>query len=138
VSKSFWSFLDSPDIQQAFTFTAWDWTPESTGYPETKVASDDFVDAFMDLLLYINTCPPGTQVTVEWNKTLPRYVSNGESQVFKAFTDLPRELPFAYGSLTASRTSLRSWLGPKNTFAFHVPGMEFFATTGECKNETEL
>ena len=137
VSKSFWSFLDIPDIQQAFTFTAGDWTPESTGYPGTKVPSDGFVDAFMDLVSYINTCPPGTQVTVEWNKNLPRYVSNGESQVFKAFSDLPRDLPFAYGSLTASRTSLRPWLGPKNTSAFHVPGMEFFATTGEYKNETE-
>ena len=38
VSKSFWSFLDSPDIQQAFTFTVWDWTPESNGYKETKVS----------------------------------------------------------------------------------------------------
>ena len=91
VSKSFWSFLDSPDIQQAFTFTAGDWTPESTGYPETKVPSDGFVDAFMDLVFYINTCPPGTQVTVEWNKNLPRYVSNDQSQVFKAFTDLPKD-----------------------------------------------
>ena len=45
VSKSFWSFLDSPDIQQAFTFTAGDWPPESTGYLETKVPSDGFVDA---------------------------------------------------------------------------------------------
>ena len=81
VSKFFWSFLDSPDIQQAFTFTARDWIPESPGYPETKVPSDGFVDAFMDLVLYMNTCPPGTPVTVEWNKNLPRYVSNGESQV---------------------------------------------------------
>jgi hypothetical protein len=71
VSKSFWSFLYSPDIQQAFTFTARDWIPESPGYPETKVPSDGFVDAFMDLVLYINTCPPGTPVTVEWNKTFP-------------------------------------------------------------------
>ena len=81
VNKSFLSFLDSPDIQQAFTFTVWDWTLESGGYKETKVPSDGFVDAFMDLVLYINTCPPGTPVTVEWNKNLPRYVSNGESQV---------------------------------------------------------
>ncbi len=101
------------------------------------VPSAGFVDAFMDLVLYINTCPPGTPITVEWNKNLPRYVSTGESQVFKAFTDLPNDLPFAYGSLTASHTSLRPWLGPKNTSAFHVPGMEFFATTGEYKNETE-
>jgi hypothetical protein len=72
-------------IQQDFTFTVWDWIPESPGYPETKVSSDGLVDAFMDLVLYINTCPPGTQVTVEWNKNLPRYVSNGESQVFKAY-----------------------------------------------------
>ncbi len=58
---------------------------------------DGFLDVFMDLLLYINKCPPGFPIT----------------------------------------TSFRPWLGPKNTSAFHVPGMEFFATTGVYKNERE-
>ena len=131
------TFLDSPDIQQAFKFTTWDWDPESPGTQKTKVPSDGFVDAFMDLLFYINTCPPGTPITVEWNKNRPCYESTGDTQVLKEFTDLPKDLPFTYVSLTAAHTSFRPWLGPKNTSAFHVPGMEFFATTGEYKNETE-
>jgi hypothetical protein len=153
VNKSCWSFVNSLDIQKAFptAFTDVTWVRDRLEHKKVswdsldsffsecvkEVPSAGFVDAFMDLVLYINTCPPGTPITVEWNKNLPRYVSTGESQVFKAFTDLPNDLPFAYGSLTASRTSLRPWLGPKNTSAFHVPGMEFFATTGEYKNETE-
>jgi hypothetical protein len=81
VNKSFWSFLDSPDIQQDFKFITWDWDPESP----TKVPSDGFVDAFMDLVFYINTCPPGTPITVEWNKNLPRYDSTCESPGFQGF-----------------------------------------------------
>ncbi len=90
----------------------------------------------MDLLIYINTCPPGTPIN-EWNKNRPCYVLTGGTQGYKTFTDLPKDLPCAYGSLTVSRKSFRSWLGPKNTSTFHVPGMEFFATTGVYKNETE-
>jgi hypothetical protein len=126
--------VDRPDIQQAFTDVTWD--RDRLEYKKV-VPSDGFVDAFMDLVLYINTCPPGTPITVEWNKNLPRFVSTGESQAFRAFAELPKDLPLVYGSLTASRTSFRPWLGPKSTSAFHVPGMEFFATTGEYKNETE-
>ncbi len=146
MSKSCWSFVNSLDIQKAFptAFTdvtcdrdSWDSLDSFFSECVKEVPSDGFVDAFMDLVLYINTCPPGTPITVEWNKNLPRYVSTGESQVFKAFTDLPNDLPFAYGSLTASRSSFRPWLGPNNTSAFHIPGMEFFATTGEYKNETD-
>ncbi len=103
----------------------------------TKFASNAFVDAFTDLLFDINVCPSGTPITVEWNPNLPRYDSTCDTQVFKAFTDLPKDLPFVYGSLTVSHTSFRPCLGPKNLDAFHVPGMEFFATTGEYKNETE-
>jgi hypothetical protein len=77
------------------------------------------------LLFYINTCTPGTPITVEWNKELPCYDSTCDTQVLKAFTDLPKDLPFVYGSLTAARTSFRPWLGPKNTPAFHITGMEF-------------
>ena len=133
MNKSFWSFLDNPDIRKDFKFITWDWDPESP----TKVPSDVFVDTFMDLVFYINTCPSGTPITVEWNKNLPCYDSTCDTQVLKEFTDLPKDLPFVYGSLTVSHTSFRPWLGPKNTSAFHVPGMEFFATTGEYKNETE-
>jgi hypothetical protein len=124
VNKSFWSFLNSSDAcQQAF---------------QANVEDEyGFVDAFTDLLFDINASPPGTPITVEWNSNRPRYDSTCDTQVFKAFTDLPKDLPFVYGSLTVSRTSFRPWLGPKNTAAFHVPGMEFFATTGEYKNETE-
>ena len=95
------------------------------------------MDAFTDLLLDINECPPGTPITVEWNSNLTHYDSTRDTQVFKAFTDLPKDLAFVYGSLTVSRSSFRPWLGPKNSVAFLVPGMEFFATTGEYKNETE-
>jgi len=95
------------------------------------------MDAFTDLLLDINECPPGTPITVEWNSNLPHYDSTRDTQVFKAFTDLPKDLASVYGSLTVSRSSFRPWIGPKNSAAFLVPGMEFFATTGEYKNETE-
>ena len=91
----------------------------------------------MDLVFYINTCPSGTPITVEWNKNRPCYESTGDTQVLKEFTDLPKDLPFTYASLTAAHTSFRPWLGPKNTSAFHVPGMEFFTSTGVYKNETE-
>ena len=77
-----------------------------------------------DLLFDINECPPGTPITVEWNSNLPRYDSTRDTQVFKAVTDLPKDLPFVYGSLTVSRTSFRPWLGPKNTAAFLVPGIQ--------------
>ena len=76
-------------------------------------------------------------ITVEWNKNLSYYVSTCDIQIFKVFTDLSKDLPFAYVSLTTSNTSFRIWLGPKNTSSFHVPGMKFFDTTGEYKNETE-
>jgi hypothetical protein len=104
---------------------------------DLKEPSDGFVDAFIDLMIYINTFPPGTPVNVEWNKNLPYYVLTGDNQRCKSFTDLPKDFPFAYGSLTASRKSFRPCLGPKNTPVFHVPGLEFFATSGVYKDETE-
>ncbi len=88
--------------------------------------------SWLDVFIYINTSPPRTPITIEWNKNLPLCGSTCDIQEFKAFTDLPNDLPFV-GSLTASRTSF----GPKNTFTFDVPGMEFFATTGEYQKETE-
>jgi hypothetical protein len=140
VNKSFRSFLDRFDIQQAFQVVTVEvamYSNDSTSKVKTtKFPSNGFMDAFSDLLFDINTCPPGTPITVEWDPNLPRYDSTCDDQVFKTFTDLPKDLPFVYVSLTASRTSFRPWLGPKNMAAFHVPGMEFFATTGEYKNDT--
>jgi len=103
VNKSFWSFLDRRYIQHAFQFV----NVEVLRYSKvetTKFPSNGFMDAFSDLLFDINTCPPGTPITVEWDPNLPRYDSTCDTQVFKAFTDLPKDLPFVYGSLTASRT----------------------------------
>jgi len=125
-----------PSNLQTLSDSVWDDNLKIAHW-KTKVPLDGFVDVFMDLLFYINTYTSGTPITVEWNKNLPCYDSTCDTQVLKAFTDLPKDLPFVYGSLTAARTSFRPWLGPKNTSAFHVPGMEFFATAGEYKNETE-
>ena len=105
----------------------------------------------MDLLAQINIIPPRTPITVVWNKNLPCYDPTCNDQTCKAFTFLPKDLPFAYGSLTTSGqrmprndqivsfriTSFRPWLGPEDSYAFGIPGMEFFATTGECQAETE-
>jgi hypothetical protein len=134
LSRSCWSFIDNPDIRQSFTFVTWDQIGKTWLFTEP---SDGFIDVFMDFLLYINTCPSGTPITVEWVKNLPSYVFTCDIQGFKTFTDLPKDLPFTYDSMTVSRTSFRSWIGPKNTTSFHVPGMEFFTTTGVYKNEKE-
>jgi len=100
------------------------WDPESPGTHKLSVLSWLRVRFYGPGVLH-NTWPAGTAITVEWNTNLPCYDSTCESRVFKTFTDLPRDLPFVYGSLAASRTPFRSWLGPKNTSGFHVPGMEF-------------
>ncbi len=111
VNKSFWSFLDSFDIQQTFkvvTVEVSECDNNLTQKVETsKFPSNGFVDAFTDLLFDINVCPTGTPITVEWNPNLPRYDSTGGTQVFKVFTDLPKDLPFVYVSLTVSLTSFR-------------------------------
>ena len=133
LSKSCWSFLDSPDIRQTFTGFILDSSGETCRFTE----SSGFIDTFMDFLLYINTCPSGTPITVHWNNNLPSYVLTCDIQGCKVFTDLPKDLPCDYGSLTVTHSSFRPSLGPKNTSDFHVPGMEFFSTTGVYKNETE-
>jgi hypothetical protein len=111
VNKSFGSFLDRYEIQQAFKVVTWEvvlYSNDSTSKVETtKFAPNGFLDAFSDLLFDINTCPPGTPITVEWDPNLSRYDSTCDTQVFKEFTDLPKDLPFVYGSLTASHTSFR-------------------------------
>ncbi len=87
LSKSCWSFLDSPDIRQAFTGFILNTDGETYNFTEP---SDGFVDAFMDFLLYINTCPTGTPINVKWNKNLSFYVLTGDNQGYKAFTDLSK------------------------------------------------
>ena len=74
LSKSCWSFLNRPDIRTAFT--GWILNTDGETY-DLKEPSDGFVDAFIDLMLYINTFPPGTPVNVEWNKNLSCYVLTG-------------------------------------------------------------
>ncbi len=111
VNKSFGSFLDRFDIQQVFQVVTMEvalYSNESTSKVKTtKFPSNGFMDAFSDLLFDINTCPTGTPITVEWDPNLPRYDSTCDTQVFKTFTDLPKDLPFVYGSLTDSLTSFR-------------------------------
>jgi hypothetical protein len=78
LSKSCWSFLDNPDIRQAFTGFIFHTDGETYRLPEP---SDGFVDTFMDLLVYINTYPSGTPIKVEWNKNLPVYVLTCDTQL---------------------------------------------------------
>ncbi len=80
-------------------------------------------------------CPTHTPITVVWNKNLFRCVSTG-GQDFKEFTDLSKDLPFLYDSLTTWRTTFRTCFGPINTSVFDVPGTEFFGTTGEDEKVT--
>ena len=79
-----------------------------------------------------------TPITVMWNKHLPHFDSTleDEDQDFKVFTFFPDDLPYNYGSLTAMRTSVRPWVG-RSGVALEVPDLEFFATTGEYKDEQE-
>ena len=80
----------------------------------------------MDLMVQMNTVLPCTAITVVWNQHLPCYDSTCVNQEFKAFTCLPDDLAFKYGSLTA----WRSLFGPDFKRS-HVPGLEFFFSTGE-------
>ena len=97
---------------------------------------EDFIDTFEYLVININIMSPRTPITVMWNKRLPRFDSTLEDQEFKEFTVLPDDLPYNYGSLTAMYRSLRPWVG-RTPLALEVPGLEFFATTGEYKDEKE-
>jgi hypothetical protein len=81
----------------------------------------------------MNFLPPRVPVTIVWNKHLPQFDSTREDQEFKAFADLPSDLPFRYGSLTALRTSFRPWLGSAGMPAFVISGLEFFAITRMAK-----
>ncbi len=93
LSKSSWSFLDSPDIRQVFT----GFILHTDGETYLTEPSDGFVDTFMDLLFYINTCPPGTPINVEWNKNLPYYVLTCDTGLQDVYW-------------SAERHSIRLWL----------------------------
>ena len=96
-----------------------------------------FTEAFDDLVVHINYLPPRVPMPIVWNKHLSHFDSTREHQFYQAFAFLTSDLPFNYGSLTAWRTSFRPWLGSTYMPAFDVPGLEFFATTGEYQGEME-
>ena len=119
------------DIRYSFNHGSKDANGKKPDVPER------FIDAFDDLLVHINFLPPRVPVTIVWNWHLPRFDSTLEDQEFKAFADLPLDLPFRYGSLTAMRTSFRPWIGSDVMRAFDIPGMEFFAVTGPDQFNSE-
>ena len=90
----------------------------------------------MSLLINITIMMSRTPITIMWNKHLPCFDSTFEDQEFKVFTVFPDDLPYNYGSLTAIHTSFRPWIG-RTQYTLDVPGLEFFSTTGEYKEETE-
>ena len=89
-----------------------------------------FTNDFEDLVAHINYMPPLVPITITWNKHLPHFDSTREDQEYKVFADLPSDLPFNYGSLTALRTSFWPLIGSTNMPAFAVPGLQFFAIRG--------
>ena len=126
-SRSYRSFCTKKDIRRAFS---------KTEEGKHIYVPEDFIEAFEYLVINMNIMPPRTPITVMWNKHLPRFDSTLQDQDFKAFTSFPDDLPLNYGSLTAMRTSFRPWVG-RSGAALEVPGLEFFATTGEYKDEQE-
>ena len=130
-SRSYWSFCTTNAIRCAFNHGSKDANGKKLHVPEA------LTDAFEDLVVNINVLPPRVPVTIVWNKHLPHFDSTREDQEFKAFADLPSDLPFSYGSLTALRISFRPWLESYAMLAFHIPGLEFFAITGTDKNNSE-
>ena len=133
-SRSYWSFCTKDDIRYSFNHVSKDVNDKKPDLPER------FVDVFHDLQVHINFFPSHVPVTIVWNWYLPCFDSTREDQEFKDFSDLPSDLPFRYGSLTALRTSFRPWIGSDRMSSFDIPGLEFFVTTGknrfnsECRN----
>ena len=84
--------------------------PWQKGRKRQKATCSREIDAFDDLVAYINYLPPRVSVTIVWNKHLPHFDSTREQQGYKAFAVLPSDLPFIYGSLTVQRASFRPWL----------------------------
>ena len=128
--RSYWSYCTKNDILRAFNHG-------STGEDRKCIhVPKDFMDAFQDLVVNINITPPHTPIIIVWNKHRPHFDSTYENQEFKTFTDLSTDLPFEYGSLTVCLTSFRPWFGSSDMSVLHIPGLEFFDTTGEYKGET--
>ena len=130
-NRSYWSFCTKDNIRYSFNHGSKDANGKKPDVPER------FIDAFEDLVAHINFLTPRVPVVIVWNWHLPRFDSTCGDQEFKDFSDLPSDLPFRYGSLTALRTSFRPWIGSDRMPAFDIPGMEFCATTGKNRFNSE-
>ena len=86
------------------------------------------------LAIEINAAPPRTPITVVWDTDLPHYDSTRDpyqdERHLVTFSFAPFS-PHEYGSFTAWRTDTRPWVGTEDMIAYEVPGMVFFAKTGE-------
>ncbi len=129
--RSFWSFLTKSRIHFDFV------DPPSV-----------FVDSLLDLAVRINAASPCTPITVVWNQD-PHLDTTGvrrqdeDDRHHVAFSCVPfsfRAVHQEYGSLTAWRTVSRPWVGINDMTVLEVPGMIFFAMTGEyaCKYSCQL
>jgi len=82
------------------------------------------------LAIEINAAPPRTRITAVWDTNLPHYEDlYQDERHLVAFSCAPFS-PDEYGSFTAWRTDTRPWVGTTD-MCFEVPGMVFFARTGE-------
>ena len=116
-NRSFWSFISKISIQRAFVY-----------------APKAFVEAMYALAIEINAAPPCTPITVVWDTDLPHFDSTGDSYQDERHLVAFSSADFApdeYGSFTAWRTDTRPWVGTEDMIAYQVPGMVFFAITGE-------
>ena len=116
-NRSFWSFLSKISIQRAFPY-----------------APKAYVEAMYALAIQINAAPPRTPITVVWNTVLPHFDSTSDPYqdechlvAFSSALFSPEE----YGSFTAWRIDTRPWVGTEDMIVYAVPGMAFFAMTGE-------
>jgi hypothetical protein len=112
------SFIPKNNIQWAFFNNA----PEA------------FVEAMYALVIEINAAPPRTPITVVCDTDLPHYDSTRDpyqdERHLVSFSIAPFS-PHEYGSFTACRIDTRPWVGTEDMIAYKVPGMVFFANTGE-------
>ena len=84
------------------------------------------------LVIEINAAPPSTPITVVWDTNLPNFEdSYQDERHLVAFSDTAPFSPKEYGSFTAWCTDTRPWVGTMDMIAYEVPGMVFFAMTGE-------
>jgi hypothetical protein len=130
-SRSYCSFCTRDDIRCSFNHDSKDANGKKPDVPER------FIDTFEDLLCHINFLPSRVPVTIVWNWHSPRFDSTCEDQEYKLFAELLLDLPFRYGSLTVMHTSCRPWIGSDRIPTFAVPGLEFFASTGKDRFNSE-